>query len=296
MIQIERKVFSFFIENLSYCALNRRKGITLYKDLSDVNLLKEVKDWIENIFERKYFWNNVELPKPIYFFFPDRETVGFLNRIFEEFTYDEYKGYFEFCCEKISDQYNNDNLELFSQINFFHLIGSFRFFNQSNNRTDIYEKLAFILQNSNFHPLIKYSALQLMTIIEIEPSNDISNYRNPQLFREEYLGQLNSLEKNEFFRKYISFYSMYYYNNQYSPMQLINEKYIEKIISAGQINYGYLHTYLPQIAAHLIRIDPRRYKKEKIKNNIISIFDIYDPGDIDKILEFKEKVKVVYNG
>lgn len=298
MIQIDnidKRVFTFFIENLSYCALNKQKGISLYSNLEETNLLLEIKDWFEIIFRRKYFHKNPDQPKLIYFFIPDKATVKRLNKIFRDFKYEDFAPYFDFCYNRIIETYDENKLELFSCINFFHLIGSLRYF---KSKTQSISKLISTLYNiidcEKLHPLIKYSALQITTLFDVRPENDPNAYRHRVSFENEYFKQLELLKQESNFAKYISFYSMYYHNNEFNPNQLVKEKYLTKIISNGKIDFHYLHTLIPQIASLLIRLDTKKYEKENFHSEFEKMFQIREESEIDKIQHLQEKIKDVY--
>ena len=291
---MDHKIFNFFIEILSYCALNKQKGINIYADLRNKDLLPEIKDWIGNIFYRLHFYDNHEQPKLIYFYFPDRKTVSNLDKLFNDYTLPVFSKYFEACSNKIEQSYKNNNFEFFSFINFFHLIGSFRYFSSDDdkNQKKISEQLQKVLKNKKMHPLIKYSTLQITTIIEIEPDNNPNNYYNKQLVEKEFNKQLKLLDENALFSKYISFYSMYYYNNEFSPKELIVNS-LNKIIKDDSISFSHLYNFIPQILSQMNRLKIDKYREKSLKKNLIALLKITESSNIDKIIEFKNDIKRV---
>lgn len=295
MTRIDKAIYTFFIENLSYCALNKQNSKSMYIDLAKENSFKEVKRWFEAVFEDKNYENNPKQAKLIYFYFPDKATVENLDKIFDCFKFKDFQPYFDFCLSRILDTYNENDLELFSCINFFHLIGSLRFFkSETVNFVKIQSVLNDIIESKKLHPLIKYSATQITTLLEVEPKNDPRAYKNLENFKQHYFYQLDSLETSNEFAKYISFYSMYYYSNKYNPDELVKEEYFKKIINDGKIDFNSLHILIPQIASLLIRIDQEKYQNEKFSRDFKELFQVKDENRIDKIHEFQRKIKDVY--
>lgn len=258
-----------------------------------MSLLPEIKDWIKNVFARLHFYDRPEQPKLVYFYFPDRDTVSNLNKLFEDYELSEFLEYFQFCFNKIEESYNTQSFEFFSFINFFHLIGSFRFFSSDDDSQKLISaQLKKILLNEHIHPLVKYSALQITTIIEIEPTNDPVLYTDLVLFKKEYHKQIELLDKNELFSKYISFYSMYYYNNEFSPKELII-KFLRKIIIDDSISFSHLHNFIPQILSQMNRLGIEKHNGKCLKNSLISLFEITGEKDTKKIIDFKNDIKEV---
>ena len=296
-MHIDERIFGFFIEILSYCALNKQQGYALFANLDELNLLNEVKDWFEIVLRRKFFSQNINQPKLIYFYFLDQNIVKHLDKVFEDLSYSDFEDYFDFCYKRILDTYNENNLELFSYINFFHLIGSLRYFkDDEQNMQKIVTVLYTIINCKKLHPLIKYSALQITIIINFKEANNSNIYRSFDYFEEEYLKQLSLLRDEPNFARYISFYSMYYYDNKFNSMQLINQKYFDRILLGDNIDFRYLHTFIPQIASHLIRLDVDKYENEEFHADFEEIFNISNSNqkNIHMIQNFREKITNIY--
>ena len=196
------------------------------------------------------------------------------------------------------DHHDENNIELFAHINLFHLIGSFRYYYLLNteNYSEILRRLNDILSVTTCHPLIKYSALQISILVSIK-SDEIEikeAYKHIPSFRDEYLKQLEYMENTEtsLLVKYVSFYSMYYYENKYQSKALINEKYLDRMINkeTNSIDFKYLHTLIPQLASQLIRLDVEIYNKNEIGERLRLLFD-FEKTNRDNIKEIKKLQK-----
>jgi hypothetical protein len=259
---------------LSYAIINKNKNIPLTSNTDEYpSLIKETEDWLRNIVLRKHFAVDNQLPKMIYYVFPDREVVKKLKDIFIDVSFDNFIEYYRFCSFNLLECYSANEVELFSYINFFHLIGSFRFFTkEAGNKPIIETELYNILNEEKFHPLIKYSALQITSLNTFEDSQEKGQYSNDKLFNTEYFKIIDSIEKEKTLTNYISFYSIYYYENGYNFKKIV-EDHLNKIFINDILDKEKLHTYLPQLTALLIRLNENKFNETKTNNILIDLFE-----------------------
>ena len=288
------RISDFFINSLSYAFINKNKNIPISTSIKkNKYILNETKDWLKNIIRRKHFSSDIKLPKLIYYIFPDREVVKNLESVFENVDFEDYLKYYKFCYKHIFECYNAEKFEFFSYINFFHLIGSFRFFStEIENKQRIEDKLYEILNEDKFHPLIKYSALQLSTSNTLEKDWKSNDYANYTLFKKEYLRTIHSIEKGGTLTKYISFYAIFYYGKDYNFKTIVN-KHLENIVQGNEVNKEKLHTYLPQLTALLIRLNKDLYFKTKTNQKFIDLFESSSLS-LNSFIELKKKIITDY--
>lgn len=286
------KIEDFFINSLSYCIINKNKNIPISSSIGKNKfLLDESRDWLRNIILRKHFASDSQLPKLIYYIFPDIEVVKELKPVFSNIKFKDFIEYFRFCNNNLLECYCANEIEFFSYINFFHLIGSFRFFSKEmSNKRIIEDELYKILNEENFHPLIKYSALQITSLNTFEYSGKLNNYSNYNLFQKEYSKIIESIEKGSSLTKYISFYAIYYYESGYNFKKIVNN-HLKKIIVNDLLDKEKLHTYLPQLTALLIRLNKDLFFSSKTNNKLV---DLFESNSISKdgFNEVKERIVI----
>ena len=254
-----------FLKNLSYCAVvkHRNPSESIFCDISATNL-GLIQEEIGSILKSN------DGKRLIYFFFVDKQTKENLKKVFDNFTFIDFIGYFDSCQKCVLE----DNLSLshiLQFINFFHLIGSLRIIKGIDTKqSQINNILIEIIKSHEFPFLIKYSASQIYVCRDLGNSelyynDDLQNF---------YKELLKSINEDGAFTKFIALYSMYY--NSFDVKASVVKELKDQIVKGSNIDFNALHTYLPQIHAILLRSDKNKFRRDINKNRILEKLYSFD--------------------